>query len=221
MREPYRWKRMMFKGNKVWLAVDVHEHPVVKNHKVLIKYQQDQDYEYWVPPKAVQPIDPDRLTKKGSHKKTRRAVVTGSPAAAAPVQPGTIVVYTDGASSGNPGPAGIGIVLRFESRKKEISTYIGTATNNIAELMAIKKALEAIRTPHLPVHLYTDSQYCYGLLVLGWKARRNEELVGATKKLMKKFKQLSIHKIEGHAGIADNERADRLARLAVHKGAGT
>ena len=212
---------MMFKGNKVWLAVDVHEHPLVKNHKVLIKYQQDQDYEYWVPHKAVQPIDPHRLTKKGSHKKIRRPVVTGSPPATASVQPGTIVVYTDGASSGNPGPAGIGIVLRFESREKEISKYIGTATNNVAELMAIKKALEAIRTTHLPVYLYTDSQYCYGLLVLGWKAKRNEELVAATKLLINKFKQLSIRKIEGHAGIADNERADRLARSAVHKGAGT
>ncbi|MDY6954850.1 MAG: hypothetical protein SWE60_25390, partial [Thermodesulfobacteriota bacterium] len=73
MRAPYTWKRMMFKGNKVWLAVDAHEHPVVKNHKVLIKYQQDQDYEYWVPHKAVQPIDPDRLTKKGGQKKSRRA----------------------------------------------------------------------------------------------------------------------------------------------------
>ncbi|MDY6954963.1 MAG: ribonuclease H, partial [Thermodesulfobacteriota bacterium] len=187
---------------------------------VLIKYQQDQDYEYWVPHKAVQPIDPDRLTKKGGQKKSRRAGVTGSPAAAAPVQSGSIVVYTDGASSGNPGPAGIGAVLRFESREKEISTFIGTATNNIAELMAIKKALEAIRTPHRPVHLYTDSQYCYGLLVLGWKARCNEELVGAIKELMKKFKKLSIHKIKGHAGIADNERADQLARSAVQEGTG-
>jgi ribonuclease HI len=162
------------------------------------------------------------LTTKGHPKKqTNRTVATGSPPATLPVQPGTIVAYTDGASSGNPGPAGIGIVLRFESREKEISKYIGVATNNIAELMAIKTALEAIRTPHIPVQVYTDSQYCYGLLVLGWKARQNENLVAETKAIMKKFKALTIRKIEGHAGIPDNERADRLARLAVHKGTRT
>ncbi|MDY6990541.1 MAG: ribonuclease H [Thermodesulfobacteriota bacterium] len=222
MTDPYAWERMMFKGHKVWLAVDNHQHPIVKNHKVLIKYQKDQDYEYWVPQKAVQTIDPNRLTKKGRPKKTAgRAVPGRSPSPTAPDQPGTIVVYTDGASSGNPGPAGIGVVLRFESREKEISTYIGTSTNNMAELMAIKTALEAIRTTHIPVNLYTDSQYCYGLLVLGWKAKRNQELVTATKKLMKRFKQLSIRKVEGHAGIPDNERADRLARSAVHRGSGT
>ncbi|MEA3417444.1 MAG: RNase H family protein, partial [Thermodesulfobacteriota bacterium] len=52
----------------------------------------------------------------------------------------TISIYTDGASSGNPGPSGIGILLRFKDHEKEISRNIGTATNNIAELEAIKTA---------------------------------------------------------------------------------
>jgi ribonuclease HI len=218
MNDESPWKRMMFKGHKVWLAVDSHQQPIVKDHKVLIKYQLDQDYEYWVPGKAVQPIDSGRLRKKASTKRPdRKAVVNGSAQSPAFVQPGTIVVHTDGASSGNPGPSGIGIVLRYESRKKEISKHIGTATNNVAELLAIKTALEAIRTRNMPVRLYTDSQYCYGLLALGWKARRNEALVAAIKTLMKEFSRLTIHTVEGHAGIADNERADHLARTAVNK----
>ncbi len=51
------WKRMRFKNNKVWLALDQNQSPVVKNGKVLIKYQLDQDHEYWVHQKSVKPID--------------------------------------------------------------------------------------------------------------------------------------------------------------------
>ena len=221
MKDRSAWKRMMFKGHKVWLSVDAQQQPIVKNHKVLIKYQLDQEYEYWVPEKAVEPIDPGRLKRKVRTRKSRpEGSALKGPAAErkTDVRPGTIVVHTDGASSGNPGPAGIGIVLRFGSREKEISKHIGIATNNIAELKAIKTALEAIRTTDIPVRLHTDSQYCYGVLVLGWKARRNEALVAATRQLMSKFSELQILKVEGHAGLPDNERADRLARAAANKG---
>jgi len=216
------WKRMMFKGHKIWLRVDAHKRSIVENNKVLIKYQLDQDHEYRVPEKAVQPIDPKGLKTKARARKTDSEAPLHGPAPQpkALVPPGTIVVYTDGASSGNPGPSGIGVVLRFESRKKEISKDIGIATNNIAELMAIKTALEAIRTTDIPVQLYTDSKYCYGLLVLGWKAKRNEALVIAIRKLMKRFSNLEILKVAGHAGIADNERADHLARAGVNKRTG-
>jgi len=187
---------MMFKGNKVWLHVGDDRQPIIRENKVLIKYQLDQDHEYWVPKEAVQPIDPARLRKKAPKDKR------------------------DGACSGNPGPAGIGILLRFGPNEKEISKHIGITTNNVAELTAIRTALMAINTTHIPVRLYTDSQYCYGLLSLGWKPKRNEKLVAATKKLMGRFEDLRILKIEGHAGIDDNERADRLAREGVTDRAG-
>lgn len=222
MKDQPDWKRMMFKCQKVWLHVDADQRPIVENNKVLIKYQLDQDYEYRVPEKAVQPIDPARLKKKARPKKSAPGAPLYKPArdVKESAHPGTIVVYTDGASSGNPGPAGIGIVLRFGAREKEISRHIGIATNNIAELMAIKAALKAIRTTDIPVRLHTDSQYCYGLLTLGWKAKRNEALITAIKKLMKQFKDLKILKVEGHAGIAANERADYLARAALNKDPG-
>ncbi len=213
------WKRMMFKGNKVWLRVDSDQQSATKDKKVLIKYQLDQDYKYWVPEKAVRPIDPSRLKKKAPKKKPGTRARTHKP-----VQPAnetfdakTIVAYTDGASSGNPGPSGIGVVLHYGDKQKEISRHIGSSTNNIAELMAIKTALEAIRTTDIPVRLHTDSQYCYGLLVLGWKARRNEVLIKAIKKLMTRFNDLKILKIKGHAGLALNEQADQLARDGANR----
>ena len=207
---------MMFKGHKVWLRVDDEQEPVVRKDKVLIKYQLDQDHQYWVRQEGVAPIDPGR-PKKAAKEPSDRSSASPRNAGIRPDRssPKTIVIYTDGASSGNPGPSGIGIVFRYGSHEKEISKHIGITTNNVAELTAIETALKAIRTTEIPVRLYTDSQYCYGLLSLGWKPRRNEKLVAAIRDVMKRFKDLRILKIEGHAGIDDNERADRLAREAV------
>jgi ribonuclease HI len=216
MTKPHDWKRMMFKGHKVWLCVDDQEQPIVNKDKVLIKYQLDQDHEYWVRQEAVKPIDPAFLKKAA--KDTSDHPPSSPPDLEIPddrLPPKTIVVYTDGASSGNPGPSGVGIVLRFGSHEKEISKHIGNATNNVAELTAIEMALKAIRTTEIPVRLYTDSQYCYGLLSLGWKPKRNQKLVASVRGMMKRFKDLRILKIEGHVGIDDNERADRLARKAA------
>ena len=217
MKDTRGWKRMMFKGMKVWLNVDDAQQTVVHDNKVLIKYQLDQDHEYWVRKEAVEPIVPSRLRKKTrKNKAEHRSSLAGEhDDQHDPFPPNTIEAYTDGASSGNPGPAGIGIFLRFGSKEKEISKHIGIATNNVAELMAIETALKAIRTTQIPVRLYTDSQYCFGLLSLGWKPKRNEKLVAAIKTLMKRFKDLKIRKIKAHAGIDDNERADYLARKAV------
>ncbi|NVL90599.1 MAG: ribonuclease HI [Desulfobacterales bacterium] len=213
MKDRSGWERMMFKGHKVWLHVDNDQQPVVRDNKVLIKYQLDQDHEYRVPGEAVKPIDPARLKKKSG---VGRSSLTGKPKDLHDsFPPNTIEAYTDGASSGNPGPAGIGVVLRFGSREKEISKYIGISTNNIAELTAIEAALKAIHTTQIPVRLYTDSQYCYGLLSLGWRPKRNEKLVAAIKKLIGRFKNLKILKVAAHAGIDENERADRLARGAI------
>jgi ribonuclease HI len=217
MTKPDEWKRMMFKGHKVWLWVDDEQQPIVQKDKVLIKYQLDQDHEYWVRPEGVKPIDSSRLKKASSDQMPSSPPGPEAPGADPP--PKSIVAYTDGASSGNPGPSGIGIVLRFGSHEKEISKHIGITTNNVAELTAIETALKAIRTTEIPVRLYTDSQYCYGLLSLGWKPKRNEKLVASVRGMMKRFKDLRILKIEGHVGIDDNERADRLAReAAIGKG---
>jgi len=156
----------------------------------------------------VIPIDPAKLKKK-TGPDDKPSVLRDEP------PPESILAYTDGASSGNPGPSGIGIVLRFGSHEKEISKHIGITTNNVAELTAIQAALKAITATEIPVRLYTDSQYCYGLLSLGWKPKRNEKLVATVRGMMKRFKDLRILKIKGHAGIDDNERADRLARKAA------
>ncbi len=200
------WKRMRFKKNKVWLAVDESGKPVEENGKVLIKYQLDQTHEYWVRRSNIMPLDSDPVAAQSTQK---NAALTQSG------DTEEILIFTDGASSGNPGPAGIGVVLRFGRYEKEISEYIGLATNNIAELKAIQAGLLAVKKTELPVRIFTDSRYAYGVLSLGWKAKANQEMVQSIKKMMKKFKNLKLVKIKGHAGDEGNERADLLATSAI------
>ena len=224
------WKRMQFKKNKVWLAMDRNHRPVVKNGKVLIKYQLGQDYEYWVNPKNIKPIDSaDFQTKKSrdkklSEKNLRKQITQPRTKADLPLYAETkdaICIYTDGASSGNPGPSGIGILLRFGKHEKEISKYIGIATNNIAELEAIRTGLLAIKDTGLPIRVFTDSSYAYGILAQGWKARKNQNIIKSIKNIMLKFNDLKFIKVKGHAGYEGNERADFLATSAIKKTGGS
>ncbi len=201
-----QWKRMRFKKNKIWLAVDNAGKPLEKEGRVLIKYQLDQPHEYWVRTNNIRPIDADTM-ETGMPEKITEVDQAGSQK--------EVYVFTDGASSGNPGPSGIGVVLRFGKREKEISEYIGMATNNVAELKAIQAGLSALKNRSLPVRIFTDSNYAYGILVLGWKAKANNEIVESIKKTMKKFKNLKIVKVRAHAGDEGNERADFLATSAI------
>jgi ribonuclease HI len=196
---------MRFKKNKVWMAVDLSGNPIDQNGKVLIKYQLNQPHEYWVRKENINPLDTELVTVQ-------------QPEKSAPVVESCeeeICIFTDGASSGNPGPSGIGVVLRFGKHEKEISEYIGLATNNIAELKAIQVAMQALKQTDLPVRIFTDSSYAHGVLALGWKAKANKKMVESIKTTMKRFKNLRIVKVKGHAGDEGNERADFLATAAI------
>jgi ribonuclease HI len=212
------WVRKQFKGNKVWMATDSSGNPLVKNDKVLIKYQLNQDYEYWVNPAHLHDIDATGLVKQHDgvsvkqKKKSREAKEQDRPIIP---EKGVITIFTDGASSGNPGPSGIGIVMKYGRHQREISKYIGNTTNNVAELKAVETALSELKRKDLSVRLYTDSKYVYSLLCEGWKAKKNLELVKAVKQLMSNFSDLKIIKVKGHAGVDGNEQADRLATEAI------
>jgi len=208
------WKRMQFKKNKVWVATDGSKKLIVKNGKVLIKYQLKQDYEYWVHEQNVGPID-TRQSKKLVKKKPAQKRKGKTKPFKEPIPHDTVCIFTDGASSGNPGPSGVGVLLKYGDYEKEISKYIGIATNNIAELEAIKTGLLELKKTDMPVRIYTDSSYAHGLLALGWKARANQELVKAIRETISNFKDLKLIKVKGHAGHAENEQADFLATSAI------
>lgn len=209
---------MRFKKNKVWMAVDGSGDPMRKDGRVLIKYQQKQDYEYWVNPENISPLDSAGTDKMQPEPDPEPPRPPGNDTGNHPGDdlPSTgVIIYTDGASSGNPGPSGIGIVLQYGRHTKEISRYIGTATNNVAELEAIRTALAQLKKTGIPVRLHTDSNYAVGVLTKRWKARENQDLVRTIRLKMKEFKDLKLIKVKGHSGQEGNVRADRLATLAI------
>jgi ribonuclease HI len=218
-KDQQHWKRMRFKKNKIWLAVDGQAVPIVKNGKCLIKYQLNQDYEYWVHRNSVRPLDDPQSEPPtpvdSSISQQDLPVDRQASGLQETMDPKAVCIFTDGASSGNPGPSGIGILLRSGQREKEISKFIGNTTNNVAELEAIRIGLLELKRKDLPVRIFTDSRYAYGVLVLGWKAKKNQKLVRSIKHLISTFKDLKLIKVKGHEGLDGNERADVLATSAI------
>jgi ribonuclease HI len=169
--------------------------------------------EHCAPADGVPKGAKDAQGAKGAAKVSKKAQ---APAAA---RAGEWVAYADGACSGNPGPAGLGIVLVTPAGKiHEGREYLGTATNNIAELMAILRVLEATPADAPGVLIHTDSQYSIGVLSKGWKAKANQELIATIKAVLKKRPEVRLSYVPGHAGVPLNERADELAREAVKTG---
>ena len=140
-----------------------------------------------------------------------------------------VLIYTDGACSGNPGPGGWAAVLIAGEHKKEISGGSKETTNNIMELTAILEALKALKT-ECEVELFSDSAYCvnafeqgwiYGWIKKGWKTAdgsevKNKEIWQEIYSLTKKHKVTFI-KVKGHSDVELNNRCDELAREEISK----
>ncbi len=221
-----KFKRMSFKGNKVWAATRADGKLAVDAGKVRIKYNLEQDYEYQVKPENLKPVEEAVSGKKREKSSSEKNSSVGKKAKArknsqaiktVTFDPDEITIFTDGASSCNPGPSGIGVLLLYKNHKKEISKSIGTATNNIAELTAILTALKELKRYDIPVRIFTDSSYSIGVLSRNWKARANTALINEIKELMNKFKDIKVIKVKAHSGIKENEIADFLATSAIEK----
>jgi ribonuclease HI len=147
---------------------------------------------------------------------TKAKALAAGPAAA---KEGEWVAYTDGACSGNPGPAGLGVVVIAPGGKMhEGYEFLGTATNNIAELTAVLRAVEQTPEEAKGILIHTDSQYAIGVLTKGWKAKANQELIASIKAALKKRAGVRLSYVPGHSGVPMNERADELAREAIRTG---
>ena len=138
------------------------------------------------------------------------------------VQRPPIYLYTDGASSGNPGPGGYGIVLRCGDYSREMSGGFALTTNNRMELLAVIRGLEAIRWRPATVHVLSDSSYVVKAInegwLLKWKSKgyakvKNPDLWMRLEPLLAAH-HVTFHWIKGHAGHPENERCDALAVAA-------
>lgn len=135
-----------------------------------------------------------------------------------------ITIYTDGASSGNPGPGGYGVVLISGVHRLEKSAGFRLTTNNRMELLAVIVGLESLKQPGNNVVVYTDSKYVADAVTKGWlfqwekqsfKKKKNPDL---WMRFLKVYRQHNVRFvwIKGHADNVENERCDRLA-VAAYK----
>jgi ribonuclease HI len=138
----------------------------------------------------------------------------------------TVVIYTDGACSGNPGPGGWGSVLMYNGHRRELSGGDAETTNNRMEMMAVIHALETLKRP-CRVDLYTDSVYVMkGITewLEQWKRRNWRTAARKPVKNIELWQRLEQainghdikwHWVKGHSGVPENERADELATGAI------
>jgi len=133
-----------------------------------------------------------------------------------------IILYTDGAASGNPGPGGFGVVLISGRHRKEISQGYRHTTNNRMELLAVIFGLEALKSENCLVTVYTDSRYVADAIekkwVFSWErkgfaGKKNPDLWIRFLKIYRQH-QVKFIWIKGHAAVPENERCDFLAVTA-------
>lgn len=137
-----------------------------------------------------------------------------------------VEIYTDGACSGNPGPGGWGVVLRYKDKEKELAGFSLETTNNRMELQAAIEGLKSLKRS-MHVDLFTDSQYLRDGITKwlfqwkknGWrlankKPVKNQDLWEDLHALVQDH-HINWHWVKGHAGHPENERADALARQAI------
>ena len=153
-----------------------------------------------------------KYNKKRTYKKNKKKSMKKE----IEIQENIIHIFTDGSAKKNPGPCGSACILLYNDHRKNIKKSLGEGTNNIAELTAIKIGLEAVKAEkrYIPVVVYTDSQYCMGVLSYNWNAKKNHSLIKEIKELSLKFKNLKFQKVKAHCGLKYNEEVDKMAKRA-------
>jgi ribonuclease HI len=137
-----------------------------------------------------------------------------------------INIYTDGASSGNPGPGAYAAILQYQEYSKELVRGFRKTTNNRMELLAVIAGLEALKRENQQVIVYSDSRYVVDAVEKGWlagwikkdfKNKKNSDLWQRFWNLYKKH-QITLQWVKGHAGNLYNERCDQLATERIKTG---
>jgi ribonuclease HI len=135
-----------------------------------------------------------------------------------------VVIYTDGAAQGNPGPGGFGVVMLSGTRRKEISQGFRLTTNNRMELLSVIVALEALKKNDLDITIYSDSRYVVDSVSKGWvfgwqkkgfKGKKNQDLWERFLRIHTTHKPKFVW-VKGHAANVENERCDVLAVNAAN-----
>ena len=228
------WVEALLKGKKVFARARDDGAFVVEGGRVEVRYKTNDGRAYRAALGNLEKIAGAQVYADSHCAEATDAATAAKPARAAikrPIGNGSVsgkpylappttssqtewIAYTDGACSGNPGPAGAGFVVIAPGKSpQEGFESLGIGTNNVAEITAILRAVEAI-PKNASTIVHTDSKYAIGVLSLGWKAKANQELIARTRAALQGRKVRFVY-VPGHSGIPMNERADELAREAI------
>jgi ribonuclease HI len=227
------WIEAMLRGQKVLARADEAGNLVADGGRVEIRYKPTDGKSYRAGKGNLELVAGSKIfpdahcteaaaaPSKYEQEKQKKAASAerfardNAPGAVTAPSANEVVAFTDGACSGNPGPAGAGfIVIDPGGKIREGFEYLGVATNNIAELTAVLRAVEAIDAG-AKARVHTDSGYSIGVLQKGWKAKANPELIAKVRAELSRRPGVRLVYVPGHAGVPMNERADELAREAV------
>ncbi len=241
------WVPVEFKGKQVWAEVDDAGAPVVAGGMRRVRYSNAAGAKLYTanaanipaaggpavhladgtdaPEKsAASPASRGSGFGKAGTRTAAQAVAAQADAKAriGALGPEVIRAFTDGACSGNPGPAGAGCVVKMPGGATlERHKALGEGTNNIAELVAIGMALDMLREQGVDrqakIAIFSDSSYARGVLTQGWKAKANVVLIRKLKEAMAEWPNAELHWVAGHVGVPENERADVLAGKGVYE----
>jgi ribonuclease HI len=220
---------MVFKGQEIWAECNASGDLLERGGRVRIAYKQGANKAYATFKDRLSdgssnglsefeiPVDGSSGSRSRKSEPKANSSLFGGVGADLD-NPAHIHLWSDGACTGNPGPAGAGTVLLHGESKTEWSTWLGEGTNNIAELVAVLQGVEALPRPiasDLVVH--TDSQYVIGVCAKNWKAKANKQLIADLKSTLADAPRVVWHWVRGHEGVALNERCDQLARDAIDR----
>lgn len=222
---PVPWIRALLRGQQVLARVKDDGSFDAQGGRVEIRYKATDPRAYRAGVANLEriagqePMADDQVVagaavdKEKEKAEKKKALAAAGPA---PVPKDAWEIYADGACSGNPGPAGLGIYLKSPAGAEyRAYEFLGDGqTNNIAELTAILRATTLV-PPGAAAVVHTDSQYSIGVLTKGWKAKANQALVAEVKTALAGRSSWRLSYVPGHAGVPGNEAADELAREAV------
>jgi ribonuclease HI len=192
--------RRLYRGNKVFVKVDGQGCPVLDERGLaVLRYKTDDPREYNARPDDVLPITEEALRQLEAAKEARRR------------RTARIRVAVAGTARPSPGPAGAGIVFEGDGFRREVSVFVGHATHQVAELVAVEEAVGRLKDSRRKVRLVVESAWVEGVLTGTWEAGAHRPVIDRVRALIGRFADLTVRR---NRPRTRNDLLDRARRLA-------
>jgi len=198
--------RRLYRGNKVYVKVDGEGCPVLDERGLaVLRYKPDDPREYNARPDDVLAITEEALNRLEAAKEARRR------------RTALIRVAVAGTARPSPGPAGAGIVFEGDGFRREVSVFVGHATHQVAELVAVEEAVGRLKDPRRRVRLEVGSAWVEGVLTGTWEAGAHRPAIDRVRALIHRFSDLTVRRNRPRTKSEILDRARQLAERAAEE----